>query len=91
MADKIEDGGPAFPVREHSDRNPGMSLRDYFAIHIGTDGIELTSISDAAAWMGVLPPEEDDFFQVLEFAFKIDAFMRFKKADAMLKARKGEL
>lgn len=31
MADKIEDGGPAFPVREYSDRNPGMTMRDYFA------------------------------------------------------------
>lgn len=33
MAERIDDGGPAFPVPEGALSNvePGMSLRDYFA------------------------------------------------------------
>ena len=31
MTDKINEGGPAFPVTDDAARFPGMNLRDYFA------------------------------------------------------------
>ena len=82
---KIEDGGPAFPVVvQLSDnhlvqREEGMTLRDYMAIHASADDVraqgEVIRMSQAAAGgLGILPD-----------GWGITA--RYMHADAMLKER----
>lgn len=83
--EKVDDGGPAFPVppdAQYSDgeslafaqSNPGMTLRDYFA---------------GQAIVGALASRAHPKIILSEIAF--DEFARdcFKLADAMLTARKA--
>lgn len=83
----------------------GMSLRDYFATNAPTNEVqelEFRHLSRAAqeAITGLSYPQKpmDDrdsagrvAFQIAEFEFKcqVNAAIRFKLADAMLRARKG--
>lgn len=93
----VYDGGPAFPCgREwHEDRSGvsrweenGMSLRDYAAIHTDMDGLRFPSIHDAAKFMGEKPPDSDNTMDVLMLSMRVEARLRYMKADAMLAARK---
>lgn len=74
MADKIDDGGPAFPQNElsHLGFEPGMSLRDWFA------GQALVSMGDRR-WEG----------DANETATQKHARAAYAIADAMLSAREG--
>lgn len=84
-----EDGGPAFPnskeeAREDWGPSSGMSLRDWFATHSpqpsGTD------IQDVIARARIRNPYND---KKLPAVSELDAEcqLRYKWADAMLKAR----
>lgn len=76
MADKIEDGGPAFPTDASIQRGTGcdgMSIRDYFA------GQALAGMMANPGRVGA------------EAKFTGWATQAYYFADAMLKARKGEL
>lgn len=94
MADKIEDGGPAFPVEVQfiGDGTTralqtghmtgwvnGLSIRDRFALEISPALISelYRKLADANA-------ETDNVYDVAAIA-------SYEFADAMLKARKGEL
>lgn len=90
MADKINDGGSAFPLPkelyEHSEISPyGMSLRDWFA------GMALPPIM--REWCGGLVKEGDSEADFSPEAEGIDATIcaeqAYEVADAMLKARGG--
>ena len=80
MSEKINEGGPAFPIPEWSDAHGtimpaqyGMSLRDYFASQALAAHADLITVSAV---------EEDIRAQML-FIAKI----AYAQADAMLKAR----
>jgi hypothetical protein len=69
---KINDGGPAFPTRNH-EHSTGMSLRDYFAgLIAGGDAAE-------GGW-------SNDLASVNEYAVK-RAAVYYAIADAMIVAR----
>jgi len=105
MTSKIDDGGPAFPKMQsflkrdnqrERDRftydvsgDDGMSLRDWFAGNMIPGEIDFPSLDIAALWMGVSPPDPDNFIETMEFVVNLEAFLRFKKADAMIAARKA--
>lgn len=73
---KINDGGPAFPI---PNEEPGMTLRDYFAIRMLPEVVRQRQ--DEVA------PEGRDADEVrLEFRAEC-AVMSYSYADAMLKAR----
>jgi hypothetical protein len=86
----IVDGGFAFPVCNEANVNgdAGMTLRDYFAGQAAVNDIEFADMRSAAEWIGVEAPDEDNYIECLEFTFKLEAFIKYKKADAMLEARK---
>lgn len=76
-----DDGGPAFPDPAPSeDGKPGMTLRDYFAVHAMTALMSLESLWLA---MGVNQELGSDNDAVREKF----AMLAYKQADAMLKAR----
>lgn len=91
-----DDGGPAFPMPYSTDEhhspcnstlaNPGMYLRDYFAAHVSTESYKFKDIAKASELLGVAVPETDA--ELLHFAAKLDAHIRYSIADAMLEARK---
>lgn len=64
-----------------------IPLRDYFAAHADTDGIEFNDVQTAADWMGIASPDQSSTVEMLEFSFKLDAFIRYKKVDAILAER----
>lgn len=91
MSEAIKNGGPAFPLPkgcrtiEVQDAAgnyvttidvaaPGMSLRDYFAIHATTEDLKRFQERDTD-WHGTSHPRHTT------------AVLRYKFADAMLKAR----
>ena len=82
---KINDGGPAFPFEEmhtdgtHYHSHPGLSLRDYMAIHASADDVrdqcEVLRLNLGQRGLpGILPD-----------GWRVTA--RYMHADAMLKAR----
>lgn len=96
------DGGPAFPVVDlvgaglrSIDVNPttgapsgaGMSLRDYAAINLPGLDVKFEGLEHAAKSLGLTAPAEDDMPGILQFAFEIEAKMRYMLADAMLAER----
>ena len=102
-AEKIEDGGPAFP-HEGGDfsglyAEPGMSLRDYFAVHADQPGVaEIVSMAglsysanqvwvDANTSIGTF----DSWWRGItnDERFNLSARVRYALADAMLAARKA--
>ena len=91
MKQKIETGGPAFPVSTaeasegHLDgpntwQFPGMTLRDYFA----AKAIQGLACSDSTLWPlgATISDDPTDALYMARTAYLI--------ADAMLKARDGE-
>lgn len=89
MSNKINDGGPAFPVPDSHHANGqvhygsnGMSLRDWFAGHCPL------KFEDSANSYGFLSIEkilmQDDHREAF---FQFDAEARMEWADAMLAAR----
>lgn len=94
MSDTKQSGGPAFPSASDlvtdiygNDVSSGMDLRDWFAGSLDVGDIQFPDFAIAADWMGIDQPDATDFIAMLEFTFKLDAFIRYKKADAMLAAR----
>ena len=98
MADRIEDGGPAYPKVPDEIRNgsSGMSLRDYFAASVTVpDGM---SLSWAVALLGRKPPEakfgEDiavHLGEAINYWADVSAAYRYLHADAMLSARSRQM
>jgi hypothetical protein len=96
MSDKRDDGGPAFPTEtEHqsgSDRMhlEGMSLRDWFA---GQEpGFDKDTIAEWAASLADIPvcvASVQDKDAWVEWWIKAEAKYKYRKADAMLKARQA--
>jgi hypothetical protein len=93
MADKIEDGGHAFPVcfegGQNSGESPyfheGMSLRDYFAGQALAGFLPALSHADEASLKKIA--KENGFFGFVTNA-QIGASVAYGYADAMLAARK---
>lgn len=92
MADRIEDGGPAFPLADQAmpndqwqDGSPGMSLRDWFA---GTlPGPSEDRIQQAAKMDKFANPHNEPGKPKLRDRPEIIADLRYAQADAMLSAR----
>ena len=85
MSNKINDGGPAFPMGYHPEGNSadqfGMTLRDYFAA-AALQAIISSALSEGTKTMYNI--RKPDFLECLS----LDAYAH---ADAMLKARKSKL
>jgi len=100
-----KDGGPAFPfpsgpeprVHKFHERNEGMSLRDYFAIHCDQPGVDeiVTAAGlvhrDYKVWQdeNTCLGHFIDWYSKLsqERRFELYAKVRYAMSDAMLKAR----
>ncbi len=82
------DGGQAFP---HGDMVhggcTGMTLRDYAAINLPGTDVKFAGLEHAAKSLGLTAPAEDDMPGIIQFAFEIEARMRYMRADAMLAER----
>jgi len=65
---------------------PTMTLRDYFAAHCPSDLAKCNVQSDAEKIAGPYPPDED-FPAQLIWNNKVEAFLRYAYADAMLHER----
>lgn len=100
MPNNIEDGGPAFPAhRDFEDRFPGMSIRDYMAIHADQPGIaEIVTeaglvYNNRGVWSDpntCIAASFDAWWATISQVerFKLSARCRYRIADAMLAARK---
>lgn len=89
--DEQRDGGPAFGHgNPEQGGDPGMPLRDYFAIHADLEGLEFASLADGAAFLGEPAPDSgDDLAVLISFSARVMAKARYIYADAMLSARKA--
>lgn len=102
--DKINDGGPAFPC-EGGDLSglhaaPGMSVRDYFAIHADQPGAaEIVQAAGLVYSANQVWKDEDTplgsfngWYDALPSAerFRLYAKVRYAIADAMLAAREAQ-
>jgi hypothetical protein len=80
MSDKIEDGGPAFPMGYHRDGNSadhgGMTLRDWFA------GQALAGWSQAHDRIASNMHSSYDHEEIVRVAYKIADAMLARKAGA---------
>ena len=102
MKQKIETGGPAFPVSTaeasegHQDGHntwqfPGMTLRDYFAVHSDIGDTTKLTISIGESLLGrECPSWDSDIHGFLAWKAEVRATLRYIEADAMLKAREAE-
>lgn len=97
----IDQGGSAFPTGQERDpygdileyAQPGMSLRDYAAIHSHYDP-EGMSVAFAEHLVGRSMPRAPDTrsadpVDIAQFWIDVEAAYRFAAADAFLRARKG--
>lgn len=91
MADRIKDGGPAYPVvfRMMTPQGmvgmevaPGMSLRDALAMHAP---VTWADVHEHIGWRGDKGPLTDSGRATL---WAVMARLRYEYADAMLEARK---
>lgn len=81
MTDKIQDGGPAFPLR----------LRDYFAAKLPISDELLDSALASGLMNGATPPNfRDGAIEWASWWAEAEARYRYLKADAMLKVRDGK-
>lgn len=82
------DGGPAFPfvLKEHGAGEPGMTLRDYFAIHSPEPTKE--SVNVEAEKDRLANPHGDTYKPRRRSQAEIVAALRYAYADAMLEALK---
>jgi len=95
MADKIEDGGHAFPVcfegGQNSGESPyfheGMSLRDYFA---GQAMAGFLSAFSTASEQSILTIAKENGLDGYVTNARVAASVAYGYADAMIAARKGE-
>jgi hypothetical protein len=62
----------------------GVNLRDYIATTIDVENVTFPDFETAAEWLNVDPPNENDFIDMLEFSFKLEAKIRYAKAAAMV-------
>ena len=77
-------GGPAFPVKDAASwQAHGMTLRDYFAVHMDTTGIP---VSVGEALIGEFPAYGSPK-QKQDWHARADAAYRYHRADAMLAER----
>lgn len=84
-------GGPAFPVPGPTHQNDewfyadsGMTLRDYFAIHVPTDSLAIPqTIETCAEFLGI---PQDDYLGRKHYPM-VEAKARYQFADAMLAER----
>lgn len=86
---KIDDGGPAFPMKvvitdygdpvEVKEYHPGMTLRDYFAIH---SDIPWDAAIETLELNGCKEP-------TMKQVADARATMKYIEADAMIEARRG--
>lgn len=89
MSDKIDDGGPAFPVPEEnymsdgSYSNTGMTLRDWFAGQAIPELIRI--VERATAGRDDVPDSTAG-----KVAAKVVAIQAYQMADAMIQARKAK-
>jgi len=89
-----DNGGPAFPVftpdmNVGDDAGPGMSLRDWFAGHASTEGYTFADANEASAVLGIALPADNSHVEMVRFAIRAQAALRYLAADAMLEARKA--
>lgn len=98
MSEPINDGGPAFPCEVYLSpqdtmptKRPGMTLRDYIAVHERVETMEDIAWAVAEALAGPRPPGTYQSNPLEWFAWtnKWTAAVRYARADAMLQARKG--
>lgn len=96
MAERINDGGPAFPVPglQHDEAFNGMTLRDYFAAHEPIHPTESIGVMLAEELIGRKIPNPDtdsdwSALAVVQFWADAEAAYRYMRADAMLRAREG--
>lgn len=107
--EQVADGGSAFPIAPHLDREGGadsfwtqypergMTVRDYFAIHADQPGqAEVVAeagltYSSGQVWAGPHTSlgSFNDWWQGLEQQVRFDLYarVRYRMADAMLRAR----
>lgn len=85
-SDQIIDGGPAFPgAPAGSHGAPGMSLRDYAAIHADLSRMVFPDTDAAAAFLG--EPAPVDLNEAIALSARVAARLRYQFADAMLAER----
>lgn len=94
MVRDLNDGGQAFPgsyMADHKDRGPvlihepGMTLRDYAAIHADLSRMQFPDTNAAAAYLG--EPAPDDLNEAIDLSARVAARLRYQFADAMLAER----
>lgn len=90
MSEAIDNGGPAFPVSlpEWGDNGAsGMTLRDHFAVSASYDDTDLPSTRVACDTLVGYPSPPDDTIAKAMWLARLEARIRYIKADAMLAAR----
>lgn len=82
---EIKDGGPAFPNPHYEgDDLQGMTLRDYFAAHVNiSDFSVLDHVLDMRAARATYISDDPSTDEIADAI----ADLKFKVADAMLRAR----
>lgn len=76
-----------FDIKKLASMHPGMSLRDYAAIHADVEGIEFPNWKSLASYVDEEEPDTKDFAGLLALTAKAKAKLRYMYADAMLAAR----
>jgi len=93
MTDETKnDGGPAFPSECEGHGNPqyhspGMTLRDYFAVHAPNGPVTFPTTADAAKFVGIESPDPYDVEGVARMSAAIQVKLAYMYADAMLAER----
>lgn len=99
MIDRIDNGGPAYQTTDldgnktnhgRSTANVGMSsLRDYFAATLDYHSMPtFDSVDTVSKLLGVPIPVGD--MEIVDFGFHMQAWLRYKYADAMLAERRKD-
>ena len=93
MTDR-HDGGPAYPLQsigpDFAPGYAGMSLRDWFAGQAHVSDYEFKDVDTAAQVLGIDPPFDDSDAELVRFAARMKAALRFMEADAMIAASEGK-
>jgi hypothetical protein len=64
-----------------------MTLRDWFAGQVDAGDLQFPSLDAAGEWLGCDAPDPNDVAAVLAFSVRIEAAIRYRKADAMIAER----
>ncbi len=106
MSEKTNDGGPAAGTWAYGPDGkavhyPGMTMRDYFAIHADQPGAaEIATAAGLTYWCGAVWSDGDtrlagfeEWWRGLpqERRFELSATVRYQQADAMLSARSSSM